>query len=259
MKIGELIRDNWWAKLALSALIIVLVILSIDKIIMPIYVDLGDETELPDIIEMPLSEATKVLEGKGFKIVVKDSLFDAKHDVGTVIEQNPYPYATVKEGRRVYLTVSIGEKPIIMPNLFGVSPREAELILDTYGLLVGSKYYVPNDRYYEGTVMGQSYPQGQEIKSSSKIDIIISLGQVSKDLIAPDLVGKSLHEARERLKAVNLNIAEIIWEERDSILPETVLSQSIPAGQTFEQEETIILSVSKEMIPESDTENSKNE
>jgi len=252
MNIIELIREYWWAKLILVFLCLLLLVFLIDKVIMPMYVDLGDETELPDVIEMSLDEATRVLEEEGFEIVVNDSLYDAKHDVGTVIEQNPYPYATVKEGRRVYLTVSIGEKPIIMPNLFGVSPREAELILETFGLQVGSKFYVPNDRYYEGTVMSQSYPQGQEIKSGTKIDIIISLGQISKDAIVPDLVGKSLHEARERLKAVELDIAEIIWEERDNILPETIISQSIPSGQSFEEEETIILIVSKEMSPESE-------
>ncbi len=257
MKIVDLIRDFWWAKLSVIFLGLVLVAFLVDKVIMPLYVDLGNETELPDVIEMSLSEATNLLEEKGFQIVVKDSLFDAKHDVGTVIEQNPYPYATVKEGRRVYLTVSIGEKPIIMPNLFGVSPREAELILETFRLKLGSKFYVPNERYYEGTVMSQSYPQGQEIKSGSKIDIIISLGQISKDAIVPDLVGKSLHEARERLKAVDLEIGEIVWEERDNILPETIISQSIPAGQTFVEEETIILVVSKEMSPES--EKAKNE
>jgi len=252
MNIIELIREYWWAKLILVFLCLLLLVFLIDKVIMPMYVDLGDETELPDVIEMSLDEATRVLEEEGFEIVVNDSLYDAKHDVGTVIEQNPYPYATVKEGRRVYLTVSIGEKPIIMPNLFGVSPREAELILETFGLQVGSKFYVPNDRYYEGTVMSQSYPQGQEIKSGTKIDIIISLGQISKDAIVPDLVGKSLHEARERLKAVELDIAEIIWEERDNILPETIISQSIPSGQSFEEEETITLIVSKEMSPESE-------
>ena len=113
MKIGGLIREYWWAKLVLTALTFVLLVFIVDKIAMPLYVDLGNETELPDVIEMSLSEATNVLEEKGFQIVVKDSLYDTKHDVGTVIEQNPYPYATVKEGRRVYLTVSIGEKPII--------------------------------------------------------------------------------------------------------------------------------------------------
>ena len=47
----------------------------------------------------------------------------------------------------------------------------------------------------------------------------------------------------------NLQIAEIIWEERDNILPETVISQSLAAGQSFDAQETITLVVSKEKLP----------
>jgi serine/threonine-protein kinase len=94
--------------------------------------------------------------------------------------------------------------------------------------------------------MGQSYPQGQEIKAGSNIDIIISLGQLSVEAVVPDLIGKSLHEARERLRAINLQIADIEWEERDNILPETIISQSLPAGESFSPDETIVLVVSKE-------------
>jgi beta-lactam-binding protein with PASTA domain len=66
-------------------------------------------------------------------------------------------------------------------------------------------------------------------------------------------VGKSLHEARERLRAVKLKIAEITWEERDNILPETVISQSLIAGENFDPEEaTINLVVSKEVEIESE-------
>jgi beta-lactam-binding protein with PASTA domain len=259
MKIMEWIKEFWWAKLITALIIIIIITLLIDRIIMPLYVGLGNETELPDVIEMPLADAQALLGEKGFQVVVNDSLFDAIHPVAMVIEQNPYPYATVKTGRRVYLTVSIGEKPILMPNLFGVSPREAELILDTYDLVLGSKSYVYSDLYYEGTVMGQSYPSGQEIKSHSKIDIIISLGQLNKELIVPDMIGKSLHEARERLKALNLQISEIIWEERDNILPETVISQSIAPGMSFEPQETISLVVSKEKGTDPDREGSSNE
>lgn len=250
MKILDWIKETWWAKIIVVLIAVILFSIIMDKIVMPLYVQLGDEVDLPDVIEMPINDAQSLLMEQGFQVVIRDSLYDANHPVGIVIEQNPYPYAVVKEGRRVYLTVSIGEKPIIMPNLFGVSPREAELILDTYNLTLGSKNYYYNERYHEGTVMGQSYPQGQEIKPGSRIDIIISLGQFSEELVVPDLVGKSLHEARERLRAVKLNIADIEWEERDNILPETIISQSLPAGQKFNEEETITLVVSKEMEPE---------
>jgi serine/threonine-protein kinase len=250
MKALDWIKERWWAKLLSGFVALIIFAVIIDKIVMPLYVQLGDEVDLPDVIEMSISEAQALLTEQGFQVVIRDSLYDANHPVGTVIEQNPYPYAVVKEGRRVYLTVSIGEKPIIMPNLFGVSPREAELILDTHDLRLGSKNYVYSDRYHEGTVMGQSYPQGQEIKSGAKIDIIISLGRLSVEAVVPDLVGKSLHEARERLRAVKLKIASIEWEERDNILPETIISQSLNAGKKFSPDETIVLVVSKEVVPE---------
>jgi len=255
MNVLDWIKETWWAKLLVVILFIIIFAVIMDKIVMPLYVQLGNEVDLPDVIEMPINEAQDLLVEQGFQVVIRDSLYDANHPAGIVIEQNPYPYAVVKEGRRVYLTVSIGEKPIIMPNLFGVSPREAELILDTHDLKLGSKNYYYSERYHEGTVMGQSYPQGQEIKSGSRIDIIISLGQLSEELVVPDLVGKSLHEARERLRAVKLKIAEIEWEERDNILPETIISQSLPSGQNFSPEETISLVVSKEVESDGEEEN----
>ena len=123
-------RDRWWFKLSVLFLILIIVVVIMDRVVMPLYVHLGDETEMPDVIEMELTKARSLLEQQGFNVLIRDSLYDANHPENVVIEQNPYPYARVKEGRRVYLTISIGEKPIIMPNLFSVSPREAELILE---------------------------------------------------------------------------------------------------------------------------------
>jgi len=241
-------RDRWWFKLSLAFLGLVVLTLIMDKLVMPFYVHLGEETEMPDVIEMNVSEAQNLLEMKGFNVFINDSLYDANHPENVVIEQNPYPYARVKEGRRVYLTISIGEKPIIMPNLFSVSPREAELILETNNLKLRNKNYIYSDIYHEGTVIGQSYPQGQIIKPGSGIDITISLGKLREELIVPDLIGKSLFEARARLREMQLTIDEIIYEERENILPETVLKQSIPAGEAFEEGDTIDLTVSKEKI-----------
>jgi beta-lactam-binding protein with PASTA domain len=239
-------KKSWLFRIIIILLVIFIVLAIIDNIVMPLYVKLGDEIEMPDVIEMSVQEATTLLAENGFQVVIKDSLYDADHAVGIVIEQNPYPYAMVKDGRRVYLTISIGEKPIIMPKLFGVSPREAELILDTYGLKLRSKSYVPSDMYHEGTVMAQSYPPGQPIKGGTGIDITISLGQLKEDMKIPDLIGKSLHEARERLKALNIKIGEITFEERDNILPETVLDQSLKPGTIFEPKDVIDLTVSVE-------------
>ena len=241
-------RDRWWFKLSVLFLILIIVVVIMDRVVMPLYVHLGDETEMPDVIEMELTEARSLLEQQGFNVLIRDSLYDANHPENVVIEQNPYPYARVKEGRRVYLTISIGEKPIIMPNLFSVSPREAELILETNNLKLRNKNYVYSDIYHEGTVIGQSYPQGQVIKPGSGIDITISLGKLQKEMIVPDLIGKSLFEARARLREMQLNIGEITYEQRENILPETILKQSLQPGDAYDEGDTINLTVSKEKL-----------
>jgi eukaryotic-like serine/threonine-protein kinase len=246
----EWFKQTWAYKPTLILIILILVMVVMDKLIMPFVVDLGDERELPDVIEMTLDQAKNVLEKEGFNVIVKDSLFDANHPLGTVIEQSPYPYATVKEGRRVYLTISIGDKPIIMPKLIGASPRDAELTIKSYNLIMGNKSYMPSDIYLEGTVIGQSYPQGQQIKPNTRINITISLGKLKEEKTVPSLVGKSLYEAKQSLKMNKLKIGEITYEERDKILPETVLKQSLEAGNKVQPEDVIDLVISKEKIEE---------
>ena len=132
-------RQSFLYNVTILLFVIIVVTLLVDKIFLPLYISLGDETEMPDVIEMHVAEARDLLIKQGFQVLVSDSMYDATHKEGVIIEQNPYPYATVKENRRVYLTISIGEKPIIMPNLFGVSPREADLILDSYGMKLKAK------------------------------------------------------------------------------------------------------------------------
>lgn len=241
-------KQTWVYKPVLILIGLILFTIVIDKLIMPIVVNHGNERELPDVIEMTLDQAKKVLEKEGFNVIVKDSLYDANHDLGTIIEQSPYPFATVKEGRRVYLTISIGDKPIVMPKLIGLSPRDAELTIKSYNLKMGSKSYMPSDIFLEGTVIGQSYPQGQQIKANTRINITISIGKLKEEKTVPSLVGKSLYEAKESLKLNNIAIGEITYEERDKILPETVLKQSLEPGKKVEPGEIIDLVVSKEKI-----------
>jgi beta-lactam-binding protein with PASTA domain len=229
-------------------MVILIFAVLMDKVVMPWYVNLGDERELPDVIEMPMEQAFNELTKYGFNVIIQDSLYDANHPLGIVIEQNPYPFATVKEGRRVYLTISIGEKPIIMPKLIGLSPRDAELSIKSYNLEMGYKSYVPSDIYLEGTVIGQSYPQGQKIKPRTKINITISLGKLKEEVAIPSLIGKSLHEAKQKLKILKIRIGEITYEERENILPETVLEQSLPEGHKPEEKDVIDLIVSKEKV-----------
>lgn len=237
-------RTSWLYKTGFWLIILIIIILIMDNFVMPAYVRLGQEVELPDIVELKVDEAKKKLEEHGFHGVVADSVFDTQYIKGTVVEQLPPAYSTVKKGRHVYLTVSIGEKPIIMPNLFYISPRDAELTLNSYELKLGAKRYEYDNSSPEGVVIAQSYPQGQKVKRGTRVNITISLGPLPERRTIPQLVGKSLEEAKSQLKILGIEDIVVIYEEQASILPNTVLKQSIVPGTPINEEE-IKLTVSK--------------
>lgn len=232
-------------KFVLAFIAFVFIVMLFDKVIMPWYVRLGEEYELPDVVSMKVDEAKKLLEEKGFGAVIADSVYDENFEPGTVVEQNPAAFSKVKKGRHVYLTISIGEKPITMPNLFFKSPREAELILKANGLQLGSLYYEYSDLALENVVIGQSFPQGQPVKKGTRIDLTISLGPFPQKKLMPDLTGKSLNMAKRQLQLLGVQNIRIEYETREDILPETILSQSVKAGTPIEQVKEVILRVSK--------------
>lgn len=238
-------KSSIWYKLLFWLIVFIIFVLIMDNFVMPAYVRLGDETELPDVVEMSAENAKQTLENHGFHGVITDSVFDTHYDVGMVVEQMPPAYSMVKEGRHVYLTVSIGEKPIIMPNLFYISPRDAELMLQSYNLELGAKHYEYDDSSPEGVVIAQSYPQGQKVKRGTRINITISLGPMPERRTVPQLVGKSLDEARSQLKILGMTKIKVTYEEQANILPKTVLKQSIESGSPVDEEKEIELTVSE--------------
>jgi len=213
--------------------------------IMPWYVRYGDEMELPDIVELSLDDARIRLENDGFQVVIADSVYDRNFPVGTVVEQMPLPFTTVKSGRYVYLKLSIGEKPIVMPNLFYKSPRDAEIALKSLNLPIVNKYYEYSENALDGVVIAQSYPAGQVIKKGTQISVTVSLGPFPKQPLIPHMVHKSLRAAKKQLKDLGVKNIKVTYEERNDILPETIFGQSLAKGTLISDETEIELLVSK--------------
>ncbi len=232
-------------KIIAAFISLLLFVAIMDKIVMPWYVDLGDELEMPDVVQNNINEAKFTLEKQGFIVHIADSVFDANFSEGTVVEQMPIPYSTVKTGRNVYLTVSIGDKPIIMPNLFGMSPRDAQLKLTSLELELRTNLQVYNDLYPAGVVIGQSFPKGEQISKNSKVTITVSLGKMPANKKIPNLIGKSLSTARQQLRQLDVKIENIEYEENNSYLPNTVLKQSLREGLAIKEDTAIELTVSK--------------
>ena len=184
-------------------------ILIIDLFIMPLYTKHGEEYELPDVTEKLLDESMELLKEDGFNPVILDSVYDANYPPDVVIRQNPLPYTMVKKGRRIYLVVSIGEKPQYMPSLIGATLQDAEFRIKDRDLVLNRTIYEFSEYYPNGVVINQSVPAGESVERNQKINITVSLGLPPSSQEIPNLVGKSMNYVRKELETIGVKIGEI--------------------------------------------------
>ena len=249
-------RQQSWKKRILHAFYgaigFLLFVLIMDSIVMPLYTKHGKEYELPDVTEKPLAEAVEILEKEGFRPIVHDSVFNENYPRGTVIRQNPMPYSVVKKGRRVYLVVSRGTRPILVPDLVGKTPQDAEFILKESFLKTGKVYYDFSQSFPKGVVFRQSVQPGDTVLPGTTVNITVSLGPPPEAEKLPNLVGKSLLVARKELRVLGVPIKRIVYQYDPTLVPETVLHQSVPAGTPLVDvgDEGVTLVVSTDQKPE---------
>lgn len=232
-----------WSAFAFVGLIVL--VITCDQVIMPIYVKHGKDVVLPQVVGIPFTKADSLLKSQGFRTILDKETYSSNYPKGTVTFQNPLPESVVKKGRRVYLTVSKGEKRVAVPRLIGGSERDAELKLRRLGLKVGKKSYEFSTYFPKGVVTDQSVSPGDTLQVGQVIDFSVSLGNIPEHFIVPDLVGKSLNEATYILLHSGLKVGKVSKEVNDNLLQNTVIRQSLPPGTEVEMGQAIDLVVSE--------------
>lgn len=234
--------------LGLLAIIAMAGILIMDWIVMPLYTRHGDEVEMPNITTMRFEEAMRPIQDAGFVLVKDEERYSKEYPSGYVIEQNPPPHSRVKPGRRVYVVVSRGEKRVLVPNLTGRSPRDAELLLRNQRLELGAVDQDFSNTYLPGEVMRQSVPAGAEVTANTRVNITISSGNEPLQFIVPALVGRTFKSAMERIKEAGLRVGNLNYTVAPELLPETVISQMPLPNAIVEKNSAVDLELSK--LPE---------
>lgn len=228
---------------AAIAILLILVFIT-DIIVLPIYTKHNTEVELPDIVEKSVSEADSILSEHGFHMIIDKSEFHPVLPESTVVFQKPDPYTNVKRGRRIYVHISAGEKTIPVPEVIGVSERDARLKLEHAGLTVGEIYYRVSS-YPKDVVCSQDIFPNTELPQKSEVSFTVSLGRSKTKYIVPDVVGKQYNEAAVLIKREGLLVGDVKTMIKEDLIPETVLSQRPAAGTEVKPNEKVQLTISQ--------------
>ena len=135
--------SNWIVKNVLGAIAAVAAIVIACSLLLRIGTHHGQEIEVPDMTNMSVRNAQATAEQCGIRIDVTDSVYVRKMGRGLVFSQTPKAGSKVKEGRRIMLTInSVSPKKTTMPNLVGLSMRQAKAELLSKGLILRNLKYV---------------------------------------------------------------------------------------------------------------------
>jgi len=229
-----------WRKLgvgtALIALLVISVAIIIDKFVLPMIIGSTETITVPNAVGMDYNKARDMMQSTGLQVMDPTEQYSANVAKGKVLSQLPYANATVKEGRRIYLTISRGIETVTMPTLVGRNIRDARLTLMRIGLQLGDITYENNDSIPDNYIIVQSVPSGAEIPAGGSTSIVVSRGPAATKM--PDLMGMPLADAQSVLNDRGLllgpikHIASGTFESNTVVAQEPAPDSPIQAGAT---------------------------
>lgn len=177
----------------------------------------GEYLTVPEVKGRDYKIVQGDLEQKGFDVFIQDSIYVDSLAPNVIIKQFPEPEATVKVNRAIYLTVNCSVPPTIkMPNLVGMSFRNAMLELKSLGLKLGDTLFVPNvarNAVKDQLFGGNSMKPGSPVRMGSEIDLVIGGGFGGDEVPVPDLFGLTYLEAKLVLEVNGLGTGIISLDE----------------------------------------------
>ena len=138
--------------------------------------------EVPDLYQIPLSEAEDLLSDLRLNFEVIDSTqFNPETAPLSVIEHQPRARDEVKRGRKIYLTLNPSTyRKVSVPNVVQVTYRNAVSSLRAVGLEIGNISYRNNigkDMVLALRFEGNEIEPGAKIPKSSKVDLVLGNGR----------------------------------------------------------------------------------
>lgn len=203
---------------------VVLVILSFVVMVLLAYVIMAigtrhySERTVPNFIGVNIDKAEGVAAKHNLEIIINDSLHVSTYPGGVVLDQLPKGGVVVKPGRKIYVTINALHQRIVrVPYVAGLSLRQAKNLLEMSGLAIEHLVYVEDiatDYVLAQFIDGEEVVEGSEMQTEQGNGVVLHVGVSGGAGVTrvPQLLGRSLSEAKSRLWEAGLNVGNVSYE-----------------------------------------------
>jgi eukaryotic-like serine/threonine-protein kinase len=200
--------------------------------------------DVPELIGLSESAARELVADFDFDIEVRETRIDGS-DPGKIVEQDPAPNASLKEGDDLVLTVSLGNTLVpVPPDLVGTTLAEATALLQEAELVVAD----PPTREFNEEIakdvvlrLGDGTPE--QLPKGDAVTLVVSDGPTPRTV--PEIAaGASLEEATAALQGAQL-VGSPSQVFHDEIPAGRVVRTDPPAGTEVPRDSAVKVFVSK--------------
>jgi eukaryotic-like serine/threonine-protein kinase len=172
---------------------------------------------VPNVFNKPTKESIALLESKGFKVFIQDSVYTDTMRTGIVLKQFPEANSIVKINRTILLTVNKYVPPMVsVPNMVSKSKDYAIELLYRAHLKLGDTTFRPSFMFgavIEYSLNGKILAATDKVPWGSKIDLVVGSGLSDVPFAVPALQGLTLAEAKKIMDENYLMLASVIADK----------------------------------------------
>lgn len=222
------------------------IILLFFKVMLPAITRHGQFITVPNLKGFSWNEVETCLTQRNLRFeVTEDFAYSPDYPPRAVLQQYPKEGASVKEGRKIYLTLNTTTPPeVSMPHLVDGSVRNAHMLLKSQGLLLGAIKYVPDiaqNAVLEQWHDGKKIQPGTPIAKGSSIELVVGAGLGQKTVEVPNVIGMKLADAEFFLLSAGVKVGSTTYQTVGNGSPNTVSRQVPAASQEVRIGETVDL------------------
>jgi serine/threonine-protein kinase len=177
-----------------------------NDVVMPRLVHRVNEQRVPDLTNLTLVQAERVLQARGLLLTRAGERFDPTVPSGFIVSQDPPAETPFRGHKRVSVVVSLGEEFSSVPELFGESMRTAAYLLTRAGLRLGGITHAPSEDVGDGLIAATDPPAETVLPRDTPVAVMVSTGGIEESFVMPDLLGREIGGVRRRLEAFGFRV-----------------------------------------------------
>ena len=190
-----------------------------------------DDAETKTLV-IPTTESSKRQPSTGSRKTKKTKQQKKKR----VYRRHPNDLMKRKRGETEVITILLMSLKVQVPDLRGMSVREAQEVLLSNNLKLGKKRYEYSSSYLKGQTISSDPARETTVSRNSKVNIVISKGPLKTKF--GSYIGQNFDQVRKKLKAKGVLVDK-----------ETTYSNKYPAGQIVSQSIDPSMKVSLYQLP----------